>query len=595
MKNSRLLTLFTLLFLTNTLFGQQIHHELSMPAPETHYFHVETTLKEFAEEKIVLTMPVWSPGSYLVREYPKNVHLVRAKDEKGEALPIKKIRKNQWEIERGKAKTITVNYEVYAFELTVRTSFLDLTHGFLNGVNIFMYPEGHKDLGGKLTIVPHATFQTISAPLEEVKEGFSSDDRAKTYAFKDFDELADSPIEIGNQEVFYFTAAGAEHEVAMYGPGNYDVERLKKDMAKIVESSAAVFGNNPNEKYLFIIHNTNERGGGLEHMNSTALNVNRWTYSSENYTSFLSLVAHEYFHVWMVKRLRPSALIDYDYSNENYTDLLWVMEGFTAYYDMLLLRRAGLYTKNQFVNYLQGIVNWVERAEGNKVQSVADASFDAWIKAYRSNENSGNTTISYYTKGGLIAAVFDAMIIKKSNGKKSLDDVLQELYQTYYEKENVGITEEILKNTLQNYVDEDMNEFFKKYVNGTETIPYAKYLESIGVSVSKHTSPVHDLGITTEYENGRLIIKTVKTGSAAKNSGLSPNDEIIAFNGFRVDDNEFRNFTKTLVEGDEFNLIISRGNRLMTMDVKVVSKDQVQYIFTLDRENKLGEYWLREQ
>lgn len=595
MKNLRLLTLFTLLFLTNTLFGQQIHHELSMPAPETHYFHVETTLKEFAEEKIVLTMPVWSPGSYLVREYPKNVNLVRAKDEKGEALPIKKIRKNQWEIERGKAKTITVNYEVYAFELTVRTSFLDLTHGFLNGVNIFMYPEGHKDLGGKLTIVPHATFQTISAPLEEVKEGLSSDDRAKTYAFKDFDELADSPIEIGNQEVFYFTAAGAEHEVAMYGPGNYDVERLKKDMAKIVESSAAVFGNNPNEKYLFIIHNTNERGGGLEHMNSTALNVNRWTYSSENYTSFLSLVAHEYFHVWMVKRLRPSALIDYDYSNENYTDLLWVMEGFTAYYDMLLLRRAGLYTKNQFVNYLQGTVNWVERAEGNKVQSVADASFDAWIKAYRSNENSGNTTISYYTKGGLIAAVFDAMIIKKSNGKKSLDDVLQELYQTYYEKENVGITEEILKNTLQNYVDEDMTEFFKKYVNGTETIPYAKYLEPIGVSVSKHTSPVHDLGITTEYENGRLIIKTVKTGSAAKNSGLSPNDEIIAFNGFRVDDNEFRNFTKTLVEGDEFNLIISRGNRLMTMDVKVVSKDQVQYVFTLDRENKLGEYWLREQ
>lgn len=595
MKKSHLLTLLTVLFSTINLFAQEIHHELSMPAPETHYFHVETTLKAFEEEKIILTMPVWSPGSYLIREYPKNVNLVRAKDEKGKTLPIQKIRKNQWEIEKGDAKTVIVNYEVYAFELTVRTSFLDLTHGFLNGVNVFMYPEGYKDLGGTLTIIPHETFETISAPLEVVKDGFSSDVRSQTFAFKDFDELADSPIEIGNQEVFTFTAAGVEHEVAMYGPGNYDVERLKKDMAKIVESTTAVFGNNPNEKYLFIIHNTNERGGGLEHMNSTALNVNRWTYGPEGYISFLSLVAHEYFHVWMVKRLRPSVLIDYDYNRENYTDLLWVMEGFTAYYDMLLLRRAGLYSKNQYVNYLQRTVNWVERSEGNKVQPVADASFDAWIKAYRPNENSGNSTISYYTKGGLIAAVLDAMIIKKSKGKKSLDDALKELYQDYYEKNNVGITEETLKNTLQKYVDEDMEDFFKKYINGTETIPYAKYFDPIGLSVTKHTNSVNEIGITTSYENGKLIIKTVKTGSPAKKAGLSPNDEIIAFNGFRVDDKEFSNFTKSLSEGEVFNVIVSRGNRLMTMDVEMIPSEQIQYIFSFDEANKFGEFWLREE
>lgn len=593
MKNFVLLSLLALLFLSNSIYGQKIHHELSMPAPETHYFHVETILKDFVEEKIVLTMPVWSPGSYLVREYPKNVNLLRAKDEKGKNLPVKKITKNQWEIEKGKAKTVTVNYEVYAFELTVRTSFLDLTHGFLNGVNIFMYPEGHKDLGGKLTVVPHSSFKTISAPLEEEKEGFSSDDNAKTFIFNDFDELADSPIEIGNQEVFHFTAAGVEHEVAMYGPGNYNVEQLKIDMAKIVESATAIFGQNPNKKYLFIIHNTHERGGGLEHMNSTTLSVNRWTYSPENYMSFLSLVAHEYFHVWMVKRLRPSVLVDYDYSNENYTDLLWVMEGFTSYYDKLLLRRAGFYTEGEYVNRFTGLVNWVERTIGNQVQPVADASFDAWIKAYRPNENSSNTTISYYSKGGLIATVFDAMIIEKSKGKKSLDDFMQKLYHDFYEKENIGITEESFKKTLQQFVDEDLDEFFKKYINGTETIPYDKYLKPLGIKTSLYNNTVSNLGISTEFKDGLLTITSVKSGGSGEKAGLSPNDEIIAFNGFRVDKEDFDKFTSDLTEGDELNLIISRDKQLMSVDVEIISTKTVTYNFTFDGENKLGKYWLR--
>src|SRR5690554_2512361 len=264
------------------------------------------------------------------------------------------------------------------------TSFLDKTHGYLNGTSVFTFPEGYMDLGGQLTVIPHSSSKKITTPLAVAKDGISADNNAQTCVFKDFDELADAPIEIGNQETVSFDAAGTKHHVAIYGPGNHDVERLKIDMAKIVEATTAVFGGkNPNKEYWFIIHNTDTRGGGLEHMNSTTLNGNRWTYSPENYMSFLSLVAHEYFHIWNVKRLRPAALVEYDYSNENYTDMLWIMEGFTSYYDELILRRAGFYSEQDYLNIFENTINYVEGQPGNKVQPVAHASFDAWIKAYR--------------------------------------------------------------------------------------------------------------------------------------------------------------------------------------------------------------------
>ena len=583
------------LFISTTILGQKIHHELSMPAPETHYFHVETTLTDFSEEKVVLTMPVWSPGSYLVREFPKNVNLLLAKDENGQALPVQKISKNQWEISKGKAKKVTVNYEVYAFELTVRTSFLDKTHGYLNGTSVFTFPEGYMDLGGQLTVIPHSSFKKITTPLAVAKDGISADNNAQTFVFKDFDELADAPIEIGNQETFSFDAAGTKHHVAIYGPGNHDVERLKIDMAKIVEATTAVFGGkNPNKEYWFIIHNTDTRGGGLEHMNSTTLNVNRWTYSPENYMSFLSLVAHEYFHIWNVKRLRPAALVEYDYSNENYTDMLWIMEGFTSYYDELILRRAGFYSEQDYLNIFENTINYVEGQPGNKVQPVAHASFDAWIKAYRPNENSRNTTISYYSKGGLIAHVIDAMIIEKYKGKKSLDEFMQLLYKEYYEKNNTGMTPLQFKTSLEEFLDRNLDDFFAKYIYGTETIPFAEYFDALGLEIQHTELQSAGLGITTKMESGKLIVTSVMSGGAAEKAGLSPNDEIIAFNGFRVDQADLSKFLAMLNHDTEFNLIISRGKQLMSLDATMGVLKNNNYMFTY-KGNKLGTYWLREK
>lgn len=576
-----------------TVFGQVIHHKVSMPNPETHYFHVQTTLKDFKDKELILTMPVWSPGSYLIREYPQNVNQVRAKDRNGNALPIRKITKNQWKLEKGRAKEVTIEYEYYAFELTVRTSFLDETHGYFNGSNLFTCPEGYEDLGGKLTIVPHSTFKKITIPLPEQADGFAADVNAKTYIFQDFEELTDTPCEIGNQETFSFEAAGTIHHVAIYGVGSYDVDLLKRDMAKIVESATKIFGENPNKEYWFIIHNVVGGTGGLEHKNSTTLSTDRWVYSGNTYNNFLSLVAHEYFHVWLVKRLRPSELVTYDFSQENYTDWLWVMEGFTAYYDELILRRAGIYTKQEFFNKFRGTLNWIEGTIGNNVQPVADASFDAWIKAYRPNENSSNTTISYYSKGGIIAGVFDAMIISNSNGEKSLDDFMKELYQNYYVKKNVGINYDNFTKTLAKYTGKEMHDFFEKYIYGTEQIPFEKYFTPIGIEVNRYVSERLEFGASLSKSGGKLIVNSVASGSAAEKAGLSPNDEIIAFNGFRVNKNDFERFIFQLDEGDDFNLIISRDLKLISLDSKMeyikTPKVEMNYV-----GSRLGEYWLRE-
>jgi predicted metalloprotease with PDZ domain len=586
------LTLFLILTSLSVTTAQQIHHILSMPNPETHYFHVQLELSDFEEEEIILTLPVWAPGSYLVREFSKNINVVRAKDEKGRSLTIEKVRKNKWKVARNKAKKIVVNYEYYAFELTVRTSFLDQTHGYLNGTNLFMYPEGHKDRGGKLTVIPHASFKKVATSLKSLKDEEANDGRF-AFSFADYDELGDCPIEIGNHEEFSFEAAGIIHRVAMYGEGNYDIAQLKTDMARVVESSMKVFGENPNDDYLFIIHNSDLGSGGLEHMNSTTLNVNRWTYEGSAYLRFISLVAHEYFHLWHVKRFRPFELGPFDYDRENYTDLLWVMEGFTSYYDELLLRRAGFYSTNEYLAKLRGTLNFVEGTPGNKVQPVAHSSYDAWIKAYRPNENSRNTTISYYSKGHLLAAVFDAMIIKKHKGKKCMDDFLSAMYKKYYKKEGRGIKTEEFKEELERFIGADLTQFFNDHIYGTATIDYAKYLGEIGVKVTIEEGETLGFGINTSESNGKLIIRSVVAGSAAEQAGLSPNDEILSYQGFRVGKKEFEQFMEETGFGQEFNLIIVRDGLLKAVQTKMGALPAIRYHFDLDDDDKLANYWLR--
>jgi len=586
------LVLFALFASSSFTFAQKISYKLKMERPQNHYFNVEMELTDFKDKEINVKLPVWAPGSYLAREFAKNTNLVKATDENGKVLPIKKSDKNTWNIQKGKAKKVTVNYDIYAFELTVRTSFLDLTHGFVSGSGVFMYVEGFKNLSGDLIVFPHLDFSTITTALPLASEGISTDGPQR-YRFNDYDHLVDCPIEIGNQEVFEFTAAGVKHHVAIYGPGNFSIDDLKKDMANVVEAATGVFGQNPNKEYTFIIHNVVDGQGGLEHTNSTVLSVNRWTYSGSDYVGFLKLVAHEYFHLWNVKRIRPEALGPFDYDQENYTTLLWVMEGFTSYYEKMILLRAGYTTEIEFLNSMFGSLNYVEGSEGSRVQPVSHASFDAWIKAYRPNENSSNTTMSYYSRGSVIAMMLDAMIIKESKGAQCLDHFMRHVYDKYFVGKQRGFSDTEFKKELETFIGVNLDDFYADFIDGTKVPDYNTYFAPIGLSVKNVGSMSMDGGLSTRNSGGRLVITNIRSGSAAEEAGLSVNDEIIGCNNFRVDKGDFDSFLAGTPIGEELNILFAREDQLYSTDLIMTAIEFPRFEFTFIEDNKTAENLLR--
>ena len=586
MLKNTILLFFTLL-ITN-LYSQTVSYKLMMSRPQSHYYEVEMEVSGYKGKSFDVKMPVWAPGSYLVREFSKNLNLVKAFNENGEPIKVSKVTKNKWNIAKSKAKKVTIKYEVYAFELTVRTSFLDLTHGFVSGTSVFMYTEKSKNSAGKLEIVPHKDFSTITTALK--KEG-----ETNTYLFDNYDQLVDCPIEIGNQKVFDFDAAGVHHTVGMYGEGNYDIEKLKIDMAKIIESTSNVVGVNPNKKYTFIIHNVVDGQGGLEHMNSTTLSVNRWTYEGSAYLKFLSLVAHEYFHLWNVKRIRPIELGPFNYDEENYTTLLWVMEGVTSYYDELILLRAGYYTEEIYIAKLLSSLNYVEGTVGSRIQPVAHASFDAWVKGYRPNENSSNTSMTYYSRGAVIAACLDAMIIKESNGSKKLDNFMRHLYDKYYLKLERGFSDIEFQNELEEFIGYDLDTFFNDYIYGTKVIDYKTIFSPIGVNAVYTGESRPSFGAYLSQSGNKLIVRRIRSNSASENAGLSVNDEIIGCNGYRVDKADFEKMIGNLKEGDQLSILISREDVLYELKVTMLNYERPQYQFLLvddEKTNKLQKTWL---
>ena len=578
--------LLTLLLLPSILLhAATISYEVSMPEPHTHYYNVKMDVTDYQKEYFDIQMPVWSPGSYLVREFAKGVEgLVATANNK--TLKAEKINKNTWRIYAKESKNVVINYKVYAFELSVRTSFVDASHAYFNGTSMFMFIDELRNTPHNLTIIPFKDWKKVSTSLPKTsKEGFQ-------YQAPDYDILVDSPVEIGNQETFDFTSAGVIHHVAMYGKGNYDIEKLKVDMAKITQACTDVFGENPNKEYTFIIHNLTRGSGGLEHLSSTTLEVNRWTYEGSAYKGFLSLVAHEYFHLWNVKRVRPIELGPFDYNNENYTSLLWVMEGFTSYYDELLLYRAGIYDEETIIRKFRGSINNIENQPGNKVQAVAHSSFDAWIKAYRPNENSYNTTISYYSKGSVVANMLDLMIINNTKGEKNLDDVMQYLYNEFYKKQDRGFTPAEMKTTLEKVSGLKMDDFFAKYINGTETFDYNTLFGYAGLAVETVVNKDPSLGIS-EANNK---IRRVYRGSSAYAGGLNVNDELLAIDGFRIDGN-IKDFIDAKKVGDEISLLISRDNIIQTIKFPLLEKGSTNYFIINDSEkkNSVHQKWLSQK
>ncbi|WP_240676055.1 M61 family metallopeptidase [Botryobacter ruber] len=593
---------FAVLFLIAFLFfcnvaatlAADLQYFLSMPEPHTHYFEVEIELSGAKKKHIDYKMPVWAPGSYLIREFAKNVESFDATNKAGEALRAEKINKNTWRVYSNKSETVRVRYKVYAYELSVRTSYLDASHGYVNGTSVFMYPEGYQHLNGTLEVKPYNGWSKISTGLKSTGRF--------TYTFPDYDILADSPLEIGNHEVLTFMAAGVPHEVALYGQGNFEPERLLADMKKVVEEAVKIFGELPVDRYVFIVHNLLRGGGGLEHLNSTTLQTTYNSYNTERgYSGFMGLVAHEYFHLWNVKRLRPEPLGPFNYDAENYTTLLWFSEGFTSYYDDLITRWAGIISPERYLEIVAGSIHAVENTPGNKVQSVSEASFDAWIKYYRPNENSKNSEVSYYTKGSILAQLVNMEIMAATKGEKSLDDLMRYMYDRYYKKLNRGFTEEELKEAIEKLAGKKMDDFFRDYVHGTKTPDYNRYFEAAGlrlVNLNQNSLNI-DWGASTAMADGKMIVRSVNRGSGAWEGGLNVNDEIVAIEGRRVTGDIGDHLAGSTL-GEKVDVLVSREGVLQTLQVPILQDKSLRYRFErvpnpTKLQQKIYKKWLQTE
>ncbi|MBB2149759.1 PDZ domain-containing protein [Pedobacter sp. LMG 31462] len=508
----------------------KVGFEVSFIEPQAHYVEMEMNISGLTKDYVDVKMPVWAPGSYLIREFEKSVEDFTA-TANGKPAKFEKVRKNAWRVYANKAKNVKIKYRVYAFEVSVRTSFIDDRHAFLSSTGIFMYPDGMLNLPSTVKVIPYKGWTQVSTGLEPVAG------QAFTYKAADFDILFDSPIEVGNQDIFDFEASGVKHTVAMFGGGNYDKERLKVDMAKLVEQGTAIYGENPNKHYTFIVHNFQRGGGGLEHLNSTVLGASRNAYNTpEGYLGFMNLVAHEYYHLWNVKRMRPIALGPFDYDNENYTTNLWVSEGFTSYYENKLVLRAGFIDQQGFASALATAVANVANTPGAKVQSAAESSYDAWIKGYRPNENSNNTGVSYYSKGEVVGLLMDIEISNATNGKKSLDDVMKAMY-LQGKKLNRGYTDAEFKAMVEKISGKSFTDFWAKYVTGTHPLEYDKYFGYAGIKIKNENEgkQIPYIGVASKKTEGKIYISAVSRNSSAWVDGLNVNDEVVSVNGIPVE------------------------------------------------------------
>jgi predicted metalloprotease with PDZ domain len=567
--------------------GTRINFTVSMSKPHTHLLEVEMRVSRGLAawpKEDVLVMPVWTPGSYMVREFARHVQDFAATDQSGRPLEWEKINKSSWRVKTNGITEWRVTYRVYANELTVRTSELNSDHAFWNNAALLMYLEK--------SLKQPTTLQINPAPGWKIATGLPPVPGEKnTFSAENFDVLYDSPVEVSNFRQLDFKVRGVPHRIVIDGEGNYHAELLRAMIEKIVETEIALFGDIPYHDYTFILHLRANTGGGLEHLNSTALGFRRAEFATESgYRRFASLVAHEFFHLWNVKRIRPDALGPFDYQNENYTRLLWVAEGITEYYANLMLRRSGLISDQSYLNQMAANIQGLQETPGRLLMSAEESSFDAWIKFYRPDENSVNTSISYYDKGEILGLLLDLEIRRRTKGAKSLDDVMRVLYNDFYKKGRNYSPADFQK-VCETVAGGSLEEFFARYVRGRDELPYNQILaaaglrleqagvkfENLGDKLPEGVPVIAFLGADLDDNSERLVIKAVRSGTPAYEQGLNANDQIVALDGMRVTNDTFAARLAEKRPGDTISLTISRFDDLRTFDIRLGSRINAPY------------------
>jgi len=541
-----------------------ITYRIELDDPHAHQFRVTLTVPHPAPAQR-LSLPVWIPGSYMVREFGRHLSRLEAR-QGGSAVALTQIDKTTWQADCNGRAALQVSYCVYAFDTSVRAAFLDATRAFFNGTSLCLRVEGREAGAHEIVLARVPRGWHVATAMPPGPKG--------GYVAADYDELVDHPFELGRFWHGAFKAHGVPHEFVVAGawPG-FDGERLLADAKKICEAQIAFWHGPkkpkpPFDRYVFLLNAVDEGHGGLEHRASTALISRRRdlpqkgvTVLTEGYTSLLGLISHEYFHTWNVKRLKPVQLARIDYTRENYTPLLWFFEGFTSYYDDLLLVRSGLIDATRYLGLLAKTINGVSATPGRQVQSVAQASFDAWVKYYRSDENTPNATVSYYLKGSLVALALDLTLRREGQG--TLDDVMRHLWRT---SGGGAIDEAGIAAALQQVGGRSYARELAAWVHGTGDLPLATLLDAAGIA-RRNEKPGFSAALGLRLAEGAagVQVKQVLAGSAARRAGLAAGDELLAVDGWRL--RRLDEAQQWLEPGRAFVLTCTRDQRVFTTTI----------------------------
>jgi len=545
---------------------EPIRYVLRIPAPQTHYIEVEATYPTARKPVVELMMAVWTPGSYLIREFERHVESVRARDAAGHELRFDKTRKNHWRVYTGGAGAVTLVYRVYAHEQQARTDWVEDSFGLINGAATYITLVEKARRPHEVTLELPSTWSRSVSALDPGNGG------PNHYRAPDFDTLVDSPIVAGNPAVYEFSVDGVPHALVNVGEaGVWDGPRSVRDVERIVRAARALWGSLPYRRFLFFNLLT-EGDDGIEHKSSTVLRASRWSTRTDSvYAGWLQLVAHEFSHAWNGKRLRPVELGPFDYETEAYTRSLWIVEGLTDYYSWLLVRRAGLVPRDQTLADISAIIQSLQTTPGRLVQPLELASYDAWIKLYRPDENSLNSSISYYTKGSIVGLLLDARIRRLTNGARSLDDVMRLAYQRFSDER--GYTPAEFRSVAGQVAGGDLGDFFHRALETTDELDYREMLDWYGLRfASPDTSRASaSLGMITRVEDGRLRVSQVLRDSPASEAGLSADDELVAIDDFPLGPDSLAAGLARHHPGDKVTLLISRRGELRRLGVTLGS------------------------
>ena len=589
-----------------------------LPAdPGAHIFQVTVAIERPDPLGQRFLLPAWIPGSYMIRDFARNIVRLRALDGSGRQVRVQKTDKHTWRCAAlAPEQTLTLAYEVYANDLSVRSAHLDTTRGFFNGSSVFLLALGSEH---------EACWVDIFAPRERRYRSWrlattltpasgTQPGHFGRYRARDYDELIDCPVELGRFVVGRFAVQDVEHEITVTGqvPG-LDLSRLTQDLARVCATHARLFEPRtrrpPFERYLFLTMAVDEGYGGLEHRRSAALLCRRddlphtdMKSATEAYRRFLGLASHEYFHAWNVKRIRPAAFATYDLQRENYTALLWLFEGFTSYYDDLALRRAGLLTPNQYLDTLAATLTTVLQRSGRLKQSLAESSFDAWIKYYRQDENAPNSVVSYYQKGALVAAGLDLLIRDKTAGRRSLDDLMRLLWRRYKSAGTNyrGLRDEELAPALREATGVDLDRTLRTWTRQTQEPDFAQLLPAFGVKVER--GPALDsphfalLGCRLASATDARISQ-VFDGSPAQVAGLSAGDQVVALDGLRAAGGRLDALLARYRPGDRVQVLAFRRDELLRFDLQLAARPPEKWKLSVDpkavaRARRLRTGWL---